>query len=398
MNNVLFKGIKLLEGELPRDVLVKDGVIAQIAPQIPIDNATAQVDGSGKVMLPRFVDAHAHLDKTLWGMEWYHNDVPSDLPSIIENERQYRAENGFDSYRQSSQMIEQYLLNGTGAVRSHVDVDTEIGLAHIEGVMEAARTYKDMINIETVCFPQSGLLQRAGTFELMDRAMQLGCDYVGGIDPSSFDRDPVRHLDQVFGLAEKHGRGVDLHLHEPGTLGAFSVELVIERTRALSMQGKVTISHGFCLGEVEAAYQHQLAKQLGEQQIHIATTAPANRSVPPFELLRSHGVHVAAGNDGIRDTWSPYGSGDMLQRAMFLGLKYRWRKDKQLEHALYAITQAGSVLLGLEDYGLEQGKSADFVIVDAHNFVEAIVAQPKQREVYRKGERIVTGGRLEVAQ
>jgi cytosine/adenosine deaminase-related metal-dependent hydrolase len=102
--------------------------------------------------------------------------------------------------------------------------------------------------MQLVAFPQSGMLVRPGTVELLEEALKMGADCIGGPDPSVVDRDPVRHLDAIFGLADRYGVEVDIHLHEPGALGAFAVELIVERTRALSLQGRVTISHVFCLG------------------------------------------------------------------------------------------------------------------------------------------------------
>ena len=104
-----------------------------------------------------------------------------------------------------------------------------------------------------VAFPQSGLLLRPGTLELLETALRNGADIVGGLDPSGIDRDPKGHLDAVFGLCQRHGKPLDIHLHEPGELGAFAMELIIERTLALGMQGKVVVSHAFCLGDVARA-------------------------------------------------------------------------------------------------------------------------------------------------
>lgn len=396
MNKTLFKNIKVGSSKVPVDVLINDGFITSISPNLVVSNDVETVNCAGKVILPLFVDGHAHIDKTLWGMPWQENDVPGELSEIIKNERNFRANNEFDSFKQSSEILKTYLMKGTGHVRTHIDVDTEIGVKHVEGVLETKKKYKGYVGIETVCFPQSGLLVRKGTIDVMSDAMALGCDFVGGIDPSSFDRNPVKHLDSIFNLADKSGAGVDLHLHEPGDLGAFTVELLIERTKALSMQGKVTLSHGFCLGEVSPSYQAKLAKALGELDISVATTAPANRNVPPFDLLREHGVTISAGNDGIRDTWSPYGNGDMLQRAMFLGLKYRWRKDTELENALYSITEGGANMMSIDTYGIKVGAKANFVVIHSENFADAIMLQPLSRDVYIAGKRIASNGKLEI--
>jgi cytosine deaminase len=142
---------------------------------------------------------------------------------------------------------------GSTHIRSHVDVDTEHGLWGVEGVMRTRDDYRDIVDIELVAFPQSGLLRRPGTLELMDQAMKAGCEIVGGLDPCAIDRDPKGHLDAVFALCQKYGKPLDIHLHEPGEMGAFSFDLIVERTRALGMKGKVTVSHAFCLGTPDPA-------------------------------------------------------------------------------------------------------------------------------------------------
>lgn len=392
MTATLIRQVRLTTQQENRDILIEDGKIAAIEPHIPLATGVALLEGAHRLALPGFVDGHAHIDKSLWGMDWYENQVPRELPAIIENERNFRRHHDFDARQQSERIARLAISKGTTHIRTHIDVDTEIGLRHMEGVLATRDKLAEQIYIETVCFPQSGMLGRPGTLALMEEAVKLGADYVGGIDPSSFERNPVAHIDAVFELAARYGKGVDLHLHEAGELGAFSVELMIERTLALGLQGKVTISHAFCLGEVDPAYQHRLIEGLARADIAIATTAPANRNVPPYEKLRAAGVKVTAGNDGIRDTWSPYGNADMLQRAMLMGLKYRWRQDKELEQALHAITRGGAEVMGLTDYGLAVGCQADLVLLDARTLAEAIVEPPQARAVFKAGRLVADRG------
>jgi cytosine/adenosine deaminase-related metal-dependent hydrolase len=208
---------------------------------------------------------------------------------------------------------------GTTHIRTHVDVDTEVGVAGIEGVLETRERYRDAVHIELVAFPQSGMLIRPGTVELMDTALRLGAQVVGGLDPAAIDRDPKGHLDVVFGLADRYGVPVDIHLHETAELGAFSLELIIERTKALGLQGKVTVSHAFCLGMTDQDYVAALIDELAEAHIHILTTAPAFKPAPAVKRLVEASIVVAAGSDGVRDTWGPYNTPDMLERAVLVG-------------------------------------------------------------------------------
>ena len=344
------------------------------------------LDAANRIALPGLIEAHTHLDKTLWGMGWYRNEVGPRLIDKIENERAERQRLGIDPRRQSERQARLTSGHGTTAIRSHVDVDTEVGLAGIAGVLATRAALADMLEIQLVAFPQSGMLIRPGTVELMDQALAMGADAVGGLDPCAIDRDPKGHLDTVFALATKHGKDVDIHLHEPGEMGAFSMELIAERTMALGMQGRVIVSHAFCLGMPDNAVVAPLIDLIARAGIAIMTTAPASRPVPSVQRLRASGITVCAGNDGIRDTWGPYGNGDMLERAMLLGLRNNFRRDDELDIALETITTGAATALRLDDYGLEPGCHADLVLVEAETVAHAIAARPGNRTIIRRGK------------
>jgi cytosine/adenosine deaminase-related metal-dependent hydrolase len=378
-------------GAAATDILVQGGRIARIGPVEPPPGIDV-LDGGGEMLLPGLVEAHTHLDKTLWGMGWHPHRAGPRLIDKIDNERAMRVELGIDPARQSARQAVQSVRMGSTHIRSHVDVDTEVGLAGIEGVLATADDYRDMVDIEVVAFPQSGLMVRPGTAELMDEALGLGARVVGGLDPCGIDHDPKGQLDVVFGLAQKHGRPVDIHLHEPDELGAFSMELIIERTRALGMQGHVTVSHAFCLGMADRARAHGLISALVRETIHVMTTGAPSRPVPPLRECVEAGVVVCAGSDGIRDTWSPYGNADMLERAMILGLRNNLRRDEEIALALDACTTGGATVMGLRDYGLEPGCTADFVIVPGATPAEAVVTRPAKRTVIKRGRVVARDG------
>lgn len=372
------------------DVLVENGHIAAIGPsQTTIPTAE---DCGGAILLPGLVEAHTHLDKSLWGMGWREHQAGPSLRDKIDNERRLRKEWDIDPYRQSMRQALLSLGHGSTAIRSHVDIDTEVGLAGLEGVMRTADELAGQIEIETVAFPQSGLMCRPGTVDLLDQAMQMGADVVGGLDPCGIDADPKGHLDAIFALATKHGKPLDIHLHEPGELGAFSMELILDRTRALGMQGQVTISHAFCLGMPDRDRARALVARLAEEQINIATVATVSRPVPLAEDLRAAGVTLCAGSDGIRDTWGPYGNADMLERAMLLGLRNNLRADKDVEHALWCCTYGGAKVMGLNTYGIEKGCIADLVVVDAQSVTHAVVSHPPRRLVLKAGRVVARDG------
>ena len=377
-------------GAAATDVLIENGRITTIAPNQ--SSTVAVEDGGGAILLPGLIEAHTHLDKSLWGMGWQEHQAGPSLRDKINTERRLRKEWDIEPHRQSMRQALLSLGHGSTAIRSHVDIDTETGLSGLEGFLQTAKTLSGQITIQTVAFPQSGLMSRPGTLDLMQEAMQMGADVVGGLDPCGIDADPKGQLDAVFALAEKHGKPIDIHLHEPGDLGAFSMEMILERTQAHGMQGRVTISHAFCLGMPDRDRARALVARLAEARIHIATVATPSRPVPLAEDLRAAGVTLCAGSDGIRDTWGPYGNADMLERAMLLGLRNNLRADPDVEHALWCCTYGGAQVMALKDYGIEKGCVADLMLVDGESVTHAVVSHPTRRLVLKAGRIVARDG------
>jgi cytosine/adenosine deaminase-related metal-dependent hydrolase len=333
-----------------------------------------------------------HLDKTFWGLPWRPHQAGPLTIDKIEYERRLRRELDISPEDQAIKLMRQAIGKGTTHIRCHVDIDTEIGLANLEGVMAARERMKDHMTMQLVAFPQSGMLVSPGAAELMDAAVKGGADLVGGIDPSIIERDPVGHLDGIFAIAERHGVGIDIHLHEPGTLGGFAIELIAERTRALGLQGKVTVSHAFCLGMVDRPTFETLAGLLAVNDISIMTHAPGHVAFPPIQPLREAGVVVCSGSDNIRDSWGPYGNADMLERAMLLGYRSNYRRDPDIETALDVTIFGGATVMGAERYGLEVGCRADFVVVPGDTLAEAVVNRPPRSLVVKGGAVVAREG------
>lgn len=380
-------------GAAPTDVLIRDGRIAALGSGAAAAGADV-FDGGGRLMIPGLVEGHTHLDKSFWGMGWQRHTAGPALIDKIETERRNRRELGIDPDRQSGRLVAQMLKVGTTHIRSHVDIDTEIGVSGIEGVMAMRERLREVIDVEIVAFPQSGLLVRPGTLELLDRAMALGAEVVGGLDPCTIDRDPKGHLDAIFAVAQKYGRPIDIHLHERGEVGAFSMDLIVERIRALGMQGKVAISHAFCLGMPDTAQVQRLLEALAKERVAILTTAPASSPAPGVQACMAAGVVIAGGSDGVRDSWNPYGLGDMLERAMLVGLRNNFRRDEEVELALDVCTHGGAKMMGLADYGLTVGCHADLVILPGETVPEAVVTRPADRTVVKRGRIVVRHGEL----
>jgi len=276
-------------------------------------------------------------------------------------------------------------------VRSHVDVDPEIGLSSVEALLALREKVRGRCHLDLVAFPQFGMLTNPGTAVLMEESLKLGVDAMGGIDPAGIDRDANRHLEVVFGAAVRHDKRIDIHLHDSGDLGVWQIGMIADLTEANGFKNRVMISHAYCLGTLEPSRLDPLAQRLADLGISIMTSAPAEGHIPPAATLMAAGVNFCCGSDGVRDSWSPFGTGDMLERAMLLAYRFDWGKDTQLQAALDAASINGARAIGIKNFGLRPGAPADFVLIEAETVGDAIMRRPLDRLVFHRG-RLAAGG------
>lgn len=371
MNDLLLRNVRPFGGTVS-DLLIRAGRIAGIGHFEP-EAGMAVEDGGGAIAIPGLIDAHTHLDKTTWGMPWHENNRRAVLRERIDYEREHRSAIGIDPHRQSMRHAIGLAAHGATHIRSHVDIDPVHGLAIVDGVMETREKLKGIIDVEIVAFPQSGVMVMPGTLELLDAALTQGCEVLGGIDPCGIDRDPKGQLDAIFALAVKHQCPIDIHLHEAGDLGAFTMELIFERIRANGMQGKVAISHAFALGMNDYLRVGQLIDEIATLDVAILTTGAPSATVPSVMRLKQAGVRVGAGCDGIRDTWGPWGQPDMIDRAKVIGMKNGLRSDRELEHMLHIVSQGGADVMRIDGYGLAEGCHADLTLLGGETLAHAVV-------------------------
>jgi cytosine deaminase len=369
------------------DIEIRDGRIAAFLP--PSEGEP------GVLLLPPLVDGHIHLDKTLLGLPWVPNQAAGNtVADRIEAERKVRAARTVSETQTGANLVRQVVATGTLHMRSHVDIDNQLGLRNLEAVLALRERFHDLVTIQIVAFPQSGIVRSPGTAELLDEAVAQGADLVGGLDPLGIDQDLTGHLDAIFGIAGKRGVGIDIHLHDGGEVGITQMLGIAERTRAAGLNGKVAISHAFALGSVPTDLAARTADALAEAGIAIMSHGPGAATMPPLQLLRAHGVEVFGGSDNIRDAWSPFGNGDMLERAMLIGYRANFRHDHELELACEMVTAAAARVLGLADYGIRLGGPADFVAVEAGSIAEAVAARPRRTWVMKAGRIVARDGVL----
>lgn len=368
----------------PFNLAVRNGRFARLGSGVPPTDRAQVFDLAGHLVLPGFVDGHIHLDKSFVGDRWRAHILTAALRERLAAEKQMLADARPIAERADA-LIRQAAGFGTVAMRSHVDVDATTGLANLHAVMEARERWRGIVDIELVAFPQAGVASCPGTADILDTAIREGADVVGGIDPTALDGGAEGQLDIVFGIAEKHGAKIDIHLHEPAQQGIDQLHRIAALTRALGMNGRVCASHAYGLGDVPPSVVEQIAVALADAGVSIMTNAPGDRAFPPILQLREAGVRVFTGNDNIQDAWWPYGNGDMLQRAMLVGYRSGFYTDADLRVALHMATEAGAAVLGKQDYGLKVGNEATFLIVKAPN-AAAVATVPSERVIVRRGE------------
>jgi cytosine deaminase len=377
------------------DVRCRSGRIERIAPAGSLAGGTGTADLGGALLLPGLIEGHIHLDKTLLGTGWVPHVAGTGVAARIEAEKSVRRSLAIPVSVRARQLVEQVVASGTTSMRCHVDVDAELGLSGLEALLDLRERVRSLADVELVAFPQSGVVGQRGVAALLDGALRAGAEVVGGLDPAGIDGDVAGQLDVVFGLAERHGAAIDLHLHDPGELGAFELREIARRTRASGLAGRVAVSHAWALGTLDDRTLGETAQALADAGVAIMTSAPGPWPMPPVKRLVEHGVTVFAGSDNIRDPWSPLGNGDMLERASLIAYRQGFASDEDLELALSLASGRAARALGLaDDHGVHEGAAADLVAVRATCVPEAVAAHPVRALVVKRGAIVARDGAL----
>ena len=397
--------VEITEGRFFRISRAEDAAHGSTAPGTGTGSTGAEViDGAGRILLPSLGDAHAHLDSNRLGQTFRPHTADGTLHGYIMNDRENWRGGERSVADQAAFAIAKIVASGGTRIRSHAQVDADCGLERFHGVKAALEAHADVLDFQIVAFPQAGIVREQGVRELLDAALAEGADLVGGLDPLLYDRDPAEHLDTVFALADKHGKGIDIHLHEAGTAGLFSLEEIAARTRAAGMTGQVTVSHAFALNTNPEPEVARILDALAEVGVALTTVAPA-KGVLPQALIHERRMALGLGEDGQRDYWSPYGDGDLLRRTWQLAFTNGFRADADIEGCLDIASRGGAQVMAgarpdgsaLADdarFGLGVGAPADFVLVPADTVTSAIMDCPQDRDVFKAGRLIASGGEL----
>ena len=367
------------------DVAVVDGIVAAVG---PASGGAGDVDLGGRLLCGAFVDGHIHLDKTLLGMPWQPHRPGETVAARIAAEKALLADIASPTVERARALVRRAIGHGTTRLRCHVDIDPQRRLANLHAILEVREAFAADIDIQVVAFPQSGILAAPGTADLLAQALAEGADLVGGLDPVGIDGDRDGHLDAVFGIAARRGVGIDIHLHDAGAVGAATLQDIAARSEAAGMQGRVAVSHAFALGDLDDALFGLTVDALVQGGVAIMTNGPGPVPMPPVRELARRGVLVFAGSDNIRDAWSPYGNGDMLERAMLIGYRGGLLSDEALRLAFALATEHAARATGVASHGVVPGAHADLVAIEAAHVPEAVVERPGNRWVFKRGRRV----------
>jgi cytosine/adenosine deaminase-related metal-dependent hydrolase len=367
-------------------LLIEDGRIEKIIKESePFGNDLPVKDAKGLLLLPSFIEKHVHLDKTYMGEDWRACIPASGVIERCNIEKSVLASIPASTQQRAEALLDVLLSYGSTHVRTHVDIYQEAGLHNLEGVSLALETYSNRLSSEIVAFAQHGLL-RSGTVQLVREALRNGAGIVGAVDPATVDNNIEASLVQLLDLAVEGNADIDLHLHDPGHLGTFTMKRLAYLTKQAGWEGRVAVSHAFGLGDVSKEEAIEMAGILRGAGISIVTSLPIGRNIPPVNLLTECGVEVAVGNDNIYDSWWPTGNGDVLERAGRLLERFRWTDEVSLGQTLKYIT-GGKTLLDKEGNQLwpKAGDAASMVLVEASCTAEAVARRAKRKTVIYKG-------------
>lgn len=372
-------------------IRIENGIIAEIIPAAaPLEDTLPKWNLNGYLMLPSFRDMHIHLDKTYYGGPWKAPSIPANgIFTRLEEERELLPQLLPVARERAGKLIDLLLASGTTRIRSHCNIDPVIGLKNLEATLQAAEDYQGKASIEIVAFPQHGLL-RSQSVSLMREALKNGASLVGGVDPATVDGDMEKSLQTIMELAVEADADIDLHIHDGGHLGIFTFQRLADLTEEAGWQGRVTLSHALALADILPEKAAAIADRLASLGISIASSVPLGRTIP-IPLLHDHGVKVSLGDDSIMDHWSPFGRGDILDKAGTLAERFHLADERALGQALGYVT-GGITPLNRDGQQVwpRTGDEASLVFVEASCSAEAVARRPKRQAVFFKGN-IVSG-------
>ncbi len=411
MLDLLVLNASLPDGRTGVDIAVRHGRIAEVAPGIAArgDHAHQVIDADGLLDTPPFVDAHFHMDATLsYGLPRVNASgtllegiaLWGELKPLLTQEAIIERAMAYCDWA---------VARGLLAIRTHVDT-CDPRLLAVEALLEVKKRVAPYLDLQLVAFPQDGVLRydpsrddpacRDSALDLLKAALDLGVDVVGGIPHFERTMDDGRHSVRLLcEEAERRGLRVDMHCDESDDPMSRHIETLAYETQRLGLQGRVAGSHLTSMHSMDNYYVSKLIPLIREAGVAAIAnplinitlqgrhdTYPKRRGMTRVPELMAAGATGAVGHDCVMDPWYSLGSADMLEVAA-MGLHVaQMTSQAQMRQCFDAVTVNSAKILGLDDYGLEVGKAADFVLLQAGDPIEAIRLRATRLMVVRRGE------------
>src|SRR5882757_8157030 len=323
--DLIFRNARTRFSATPVDIGVTSGRIAAIEPHLTCD--APEIDVSGKLALPGFVDTHIHLDKAcLLGRCGHdHATVSEAIAAVAAMKRDFTVE---DVYARGARVIERAIVHGTTRMRTHVEIDPRIGLRGFAAVKALKRDYGWALDLSLCVFPQEGLTNDPGTEELLVEALRDGGDLIGGCP--YMDTDPNAHLEKLFDLAQAFDVDVDLHLDCDLDPSWWHLDEVCRQTERRNYQGRVAIGHATKLSALPPREFDAAAARLARAGVAV-TVLPATdlylmgrdathnalRGLTAAHKLVEKGVVCSVATNNVLNPFTPFGDCSLLRMANF---------------------------------------------------------------------------------
>lgn len=372
-----------------QDIKIIDGVVVDIKDKITDIGDTPVIDANGSLLTPSFREMHIHIDKTYFGGPWKScKPITNGILTRIEEEEKLLPTQLKYAPERADKFLKHLIEQGHTHIRTHCNIDPSIGLQNLEVTVNALEKYRDKITYDIVAFPQHGLL-RSNVSSLVSEAMNKGATLVGGVDPATIDRNIDESLEEMFSIAKEAGTGLDIHLHDPDTLGEFTFYKVINLTLKNDLQGKVTISHAPALADIHGEVLENMLASLSNAGIDITTTIPINRpTIPVLELDRAN-IEVSVGHDSLTDHWSPFGSGNTIEKLNILAERFKISDERGL-HDVWKYASGGITPINTkgEQAWPKIGDKANMLLINATCTAEVVARRKNIEHVISKGNVI----------
>lgn len=400
---MLFKNLYLADTTEPIDIRVTDGKFAEIGSGLaPLPGEETITDCSGKMALPPFVESHVHLDTCLTAGKPRWN-MSGTLFEGIQCWEEYKPMLTKEDVKERvNRAVRMQAANGIQYVRTHVDIN-DPKLTALEALLEIREEVRDFMDIQIVAFPQYGILSYPQGAQLLEESLKMGADAAGAIPHFEFTREySVESLNICFELAQKYGKLIDVHCDEIDDEASRGLETLATRAYETGMGSMVTASHTTAMHSYNNAYVIRLMRILRLSGINFVAnpcvnvhlggrtdTYPKRRSMTRVKELTAADINVSFGSDDLFDPWNPLGNSKMRDQ-VFMGLYtgHMLGYDEIITSHKFVTANAARTLNLGDAYGIKKGNDANFIILDAANWYDALNTDAHILRNYRRGKLI----------